>query len=52
MGWRKEGVAVDAETSSRLGTYITQHVDRYEEYRIDLSRRAPPINYQSPILMY
>jgi TnpA family transposase len=49
---RKEGVPIDAETLSRLSPYITQHVNRYGEYRIDLSRRAPPINYQLPILMY
>src|SRR5262245_26554045 len=49
---RKEGVTVDAETLSRLSPYITQHVNRYGEYRIDLNRQAPPINYQLPILMY
>lgn len=49
---RKEGVRVDAETLSRLSPYITQHINRYGEYRIDLNRQSPPINYQLPILSY
>src|SRR5262249_31611543 len=49
---RKEGMRVDAETLSRLSPYITQHINRYGEYRIDLNRQSPPINYPLPILSY
>jgi TnpA family transposase len=49
---RKEGVHVNADTLSRLSPYIMQHINRYGEYRIDLNRQSPPIDYQLPILAY
>jgi len=49
---KKEGVLVEAETLNRLSPYITQHINRYGEYWIDLNRQSPPINYQLPILSY
>jgi TnpA family transposase len=49
---RKEGLIVNAETLSRLSPYITQHINRYGEYRIDMNRQAPLIDYQLPILTY
>ena len=49
---KKEGVLVDAETLNRLSPYITQHINRYGKYWLDLNRQSPPINYQLSILSY
>lgn len=49
---KKEGVLVDDETLNRLSPYITQHINRYGEYWLDLNRQSPPINYHLSILSY
>jgi hypothetical protein len=41
---------LDADTLARLSHYLTGHVDRFGEYRLDLNRQSPPIDYQLPIL--
>ena len=40
----------DADTLARLSPYLTGHVNRFGEYRLDLNRQPPPIDYQLPIL--
>ncbi len=49
---RKEGVHVNADMLSRLSPYITRHVNRFGEYRVDVNRQSPPLDYQLPILAY
>jgi TnpA family transposase len=47
---RKEGMRMDADMLARLSPYLTGHVNRFGEYRLDLKRQPPPIDYQLPIL--
>ena len=47
---RKEGMRMDADTLARLSPYLTGHVNRFGEYRLDLNRQPLPIDYQLPIL--
>ena len=35
---------------ARLSPYLTGHVNRFGEYRLDLNRQPAPIDYQLPIL--
>jgi hypothetical protein len=41
---------MDADMLARLSPYLTGHVNRFGEYRLDLKRQPPPIDYQLPIL--
>lgn len=45
-----EGVHLSAETLGRLSPYLTGHVNRFGEYRLDLNRKPPAPDYQLPIL--
>jgi TnpA family transposase len=47
---RKEGMPINADTLTRLSPYLTGHVNRFGEYRLDLNRQPLPIDYQLPIL--
>ncbi|MCI0663740.1 MAG: Tn3 family transposase [Acidobacteria bacterium] len=47
---RKEGMRMGTDTLARLSPYLTGHVNRFGEYRLDLNRQPPPIDYQLPIL--
>ncbi len=47
---RKEGMPINADTLTRLSPYLTGHVNRFGEYRLDLKRQPLPIDYQLPIL--
>jgi TnpA family transposase len=47
---RKEGMRMDADTLVRLSPYLTGHVNRFGEYRLDVKRQPPPIDYQLPII--
>jgi Tn3 transposase DDE domain len=47
---RKEGMPTNFDTLTRLSPYLTGHVNRFGEYRLDLNRQPPPIDYQLPIL--
>jgi len=49
---RKEGMPINAETLTRLSPYLTGHVNRFGEYRLDVNREPPPVDYQLPILGY
>ncbi len=46
-----EGFPLRAETLSRLSPYLTRHVNRFGEYRLDLNREPPPVDYHLPILV-
>jgi TnpA family transposase len=46
----KDGIQINADTVSRLSPYLTGHLNRFGEYRIDANRQTPPIDYQLPIL--
>ncbi len=41
---------INADTLTRLSPYLTGHVNRFGEYRLDLNRQPLPIDYQLPIL--
>lgn len=45
-----EGLQINTEVLRRLSPYQTRHVNRFGEYRSDLNRQPPPINYPLPIL--
>ena len=45
------GFHLRAETLSRLSPYMTRHVNRFGEYRLDLNREPQPVDYQLPILV-
>ncbi len=47
---RKEGMPTNVDTLTRLSPYLTGHVNKFGEYRLDLNRQPPPIDYQLPIL--
>jgi TnpA family transposase len=47
---RSEGMRLDADTLARLSPYLTGHVNRFGEYRLNLNRQPGPIDYQLPIL--
>lgn len=47
---RKEGMPINSDTLTRLSPYLTGHVSRFGEYRLDLNRQPPPIDYQLPII--
>ena len=49
---RSEGMRLDADTLARLSPYLTRHVNRFGEYRLDLNRQPAPIDYQLPILEF
>jgi hypothetical protein len=46
----KEGMQLNADTVSRLSPYLTGHLNRFGEYRFDVNRQPPPIDYRLPIL--
>lgn len=46
----QEGFQLGAETLSRLSPYLTGHVNRFGEYRLELNRQTIAIDYQLPIL--
>lgn len=35
---------MDADMLVRLSAYLTGHVNRFGEYRLDLNRQPPPID--------
>jgi TnpA family transposase len=46
----KEGMRLNADTVSRLSPYLMGHLNRFGEYRFDVNRQPPPIDYGLPIL--
>jgi hypothetical protein len=41
----EEGEEFDDETLSRLSPYLTEHVNRFGEYTLNLDRDSPPLDY-------
>lgn len=41
---------MDADMLTRLSPYLTGHVNRFGEYRLNLNWQPLPIDYQLPIL--
>lgn len=46
----QEGYTVDEEAITALSPYLTQHVNRFGRYSLDLNRCPPPIDYDAPIV--
>jgi hypothetical protein len=46
----KEGLGLKVETLRRLSPYLTGHVNRFGEYRLNMSRKTAPIDYHLPII--
>jgi TnpA family transposase len=46
----KEGLDVKDETLKRLSPYLTGHINRFGEYRLDMSRKPAPLDYHLPII--
>jgi len=47
---RAEGVPVEADTVAALSPYIRSHINRFGEYKLDLSRAPAAIDYDLSIL--
>jgi TnpA family transposase len=45
----QEGYVVDEEAVAALSQYQTEHINRFGRYHLDLSRKPPPIDYDTPI---
>jgi len=46
----KEGLEVKDETLKRLSPYLTGHINRFGEYRLDMNRKPAPLEYYLPII--
>ena len=45
-----EGYTVTRETISYLSPYLTEHIRRFGQYRIDMELLPPPIQLDEPLL--
>jgi TnpA family transposase len=45
----QQGCVVDEEAVAALSPYQTEHINRFGRYHLDLSRKPPPIDYDTPI---
>jgi hypothetical protein len=46
----KEGLQINLDTLRRLSPHLTVHVNRFGEYRLNMSRKTAPIDYHLPII--
>jgi TnpA family transposase len=46
----QEGYSVDEDAVAALSPYLTEHINRFGRYHLDLSRAPTPIDYDTPIL--
>lgn len=42
----KEGYGIDKEVISALSPYLTGHINRFGNYRLDLNRQPPLLNFE------
>lgn len=47
---KNEGIQMNAEILSRLSPYLTDHLNRFGQYKIDINREPQPIDYGLPLL--
>jgi TnpA family transposase len=46
----QEGHHIDVESVAALSPYMTRHIDRFGQYTLDLTRRPPVLDYDSPVV--
>ena len=46
-----EDYKIEEDTIAALSPYITQHINRFGRYNLDLNRRPPNINYNLSLAM-
>ena len=46
-----EGHKIDEDTIAALSPYITQHINRFGRYNLDLNRKPPNIDYNLSFAM-
>ena len=46
---KQEGYAVNSKTLARISPYLTEHIQRFGEYVIDMEQEVEPISFQLPI---
>ncbi len=44
------GLPINLDTLRRLSPYLTGHVNRFGEHRLNLNRNTAPVDYQLPII--
>lgn len=45
------GHSISQEAVAALSPYLTQHINRFGRYHLDLTRQPPPLTYDVPILI-
>jgi TnpA family transposase len=45
------GQVISSEAVTALSPYLTQHINRFGRYHLDLTRQPPPLTYDVPILI-
>lgn len=46
---KQEGYAVNSKTLARISPYLTEHIQRFGEYVIDMDQDVEPISFELPI---
>jgi hypothetical protein len=46
------GQSIEAETLRRLSPYLTEHINRFGDYLVDIERKPPAVNYHLDILPF
>ena len=46
---KQEGYAVNSKTLARISPYLTEHIQRFGEYVIDMEQEVEPISFELPI---
>lgn len=46
---KQEGYAVNSKTLARISPYLTEHIQRFGEYVIDMEQEVEPISFELPM---